>query len=95
MPSSGLRILGKVLWKPFDEQFGDVLDKFRRHRRLAEEEARLAEMIESAQERAEASKERVKSSAERDLAGIGRGNIVQIKEVVDLRETREIPLGPN
>jgi hypothetical protein len=48
----------KLLWKPFNQQFGDVIDKFRNHRDNLEKEAGLAHMIEEAGERKAQSDER-------------------------------------
>ena len=42
----------KLLWKPFDQQFGQQLNDFRQHQKNVENEAGLAHMIESADARA-------------------------------------------
>lgn len=42
----------KLLWKPFDLQFGRQLSGFRQHQKNVEKEAGLAHMIESADARA-------------------------------------------
>ena len=42
----------KLLWKPFDQQFGQLLNDFRQHQKSVEKEAGLAHMIESADARA-------------------------------------------
>ena len=42
----------KLLWKPFDQQFGQLLGDFRQHQKSVEREAGLAHMIESADARA-------------------------------------------
>ena len=42
----------KLLWKPFDQQFGQQLSDFRQHQKNVEKEAGLANMIESAEARA-------------------------------------------
>jgi len=55
----------KLLWKPFNQQFGDVIDKFRNHRDNLEKEAGLAHMIEEAGERKA-------QSDERAIARVGR-----------------------
>ena len=47
-----LKIIFKLLWKPFDQQFGQQLNDFRQHQKNVEEEAGLAHMIESADARA-------------------------------------------
>jgi hypothetical protein len=39
-------------WKPFDREFGEVLNKFRVHRDNVEKEANLCHMIEEANSRA-------------------------------------------
>ena len=47
-----LKMTLKLLWKPFDLQFGQQLSAFRRHSKNVEEEAGLANMIEAADARA-------------------------------------------
>lgn len=47
-----LRITFKLLWKPFDLQFGQQLSSLREHRKSVEKEAGLANMIEAADARA-------------------------------------------
>ena len=47
-----LKMTFKLLWKPFDQQFGQQLNDFRQHHKNVEEEAGLAHMIESADARA-------------------------------------------
>ena len=42
----------KLLWRPFDLQFGKQLSAFREHRKSVEKEAGLASMIEAADARA-------------------------------------------
>ena len=42
----------KLLWKPFDVQFGQQLGGFREHQKNVEKEAGLADMIEAADARA-------------------------------------------
>ena len=42
----------KLLWKPFDQQFGQQLSDFRQHQKNVEKEAGLAHMLESADARA-------------------------------------------
>ena len=42
----------KLLWKPFESQFGQQLDNFRNHRKNVEKEAGLSHMIEAADARA-------------------------------------------
>ena len=42
----------KLLWKPFDAQFGKQLNAFRQHQKNVEKEAGLADMIEAADARA-------------------------------------------
>lgn len=79
----------KMLWKPFDEEFGGTLDKFRRYRQLVEDEARLAHMIESMEEREESSKERARMAKERKLAEESRNVINDIKAAVDIQEESE------
>jgi hypothetical protein len=48
----------KILWKPFDREFGDVIDSFRAHRENVEREAELSHMIEAGSERAMAKSQR-------------------------------------
>ena len=47
-----LKVTLKLLWKPFDQQFGQQLSDFRQHQKNVEKEAGLAHMIESADARA-------------------------------------------
>ena len=47
-----LKVTFKLLWKPFDQQFGQQLDAFRKHQKSVEKEAGLANMIEAADARA-------------------------------------------
>ena len=47
-----LKMTFKLLWKPFDQQFGQQLSDFRQHQKNVEKEAGLANMIESADARA-------------------------------------------
>ena len=47
-----MKVTLKLLWKPFDQQFGQQLSKFRQHQKNVEKEAGLAHMIESADARA-------------------------------------------
>ena len=42
------KIVIKLFWKPFSQQFGQVVADFRQHRKNVEKEAGLAHMIESA-----------------------------------------------
>lgn len=42
----------KLLWKPFDVQFGQQIRAFREHQKDVEKEAGLANMIEAADARA-------------------------------------------
>ena len=42
----------KLLWKPFDVQFGQKISAFREHQWSVEKEAGLADMIEAADARA-------------------------------------------
>ena len=46
------KIALKLAWKPFDKQFGNILDDFRHHRKSVESEATVASMIEDANARA-------------------------------------------
>ncbi|KAL9118913.1 MAG: hypothetical protein Q9187_004535 [Circinaria calcarea] len=41
----------KLLWKPFNQQFGKVMDNFREHRKNVEKEAGIAHMIEAKEAR--------------------------------------------
>lgn len=38
-------------WKKFDRQFGDQIEKFRKHQKLVEKEVTTSHMIESAESR--------------------------------------------
>jgi hypothetical protein len=46
-----LSIAIKLLWKPFDQQFGTVMDDFREHRKNVEKEAALSHMVEAKEAR--------------------------------------------
>ena len=46
-----LKMTFKLLWKPFDAQFGQRLNAFRDHQKNVEKEAELANMIEAADAR--------------------------------------------
>lgn len=46
------KVTFKLLWKPFDLQFGQQLSAFRVHQKNVEKEAGLANMIEAADARA-------------------------------------------
>lgn len=46
------KVTFKLLWKPFDLQFGQQLSAFREHQKNVEREAGLADMIEAADARA-------------------------------------------
>ena len=49
---TSLKVGFKLIWKPFDRQFGQQLDNFRNHRRSVEKEAGLSHMVEAADARA-------------------------------------------
>lgn len=51
--SSSFRLLGRVLWKSFDQTFQDCLSQMREHSARVELEAKLAHMLEEAQARLE------------------------------------------
>jgi len=55
----------RILWKPFDRQFGDVVQSFRNHRDNLEKETALAHMIEEGDER-------IEQGYERTIARMGR-----------------------
>lgn len=42
----------RLIWKPFESQFGQKLDRFRNHRKNVEKEAGLSHMVEAADSRA-------------------------------------------
>jgi hypothetical protein len=46
------KIALKLAWKPFDRQFGHIIEDFRHHRKTVESEAAVANMIEDANSRA-------------------------------------------
>ena len=48
---SNFGIASKLLWKPFAQQFGKVMDDFREHRKKVEKEADISHMIEAKQAR--------------------------------------------
>ncbi|KAK6502864.1 hypothetical protein TWF481_007904 [Arthrobotrys musiformis] len=66
--SPSLKVGMKLLWKPFEAQFGHFMDNFRRHKANVEREAGLAHMIESSREREAQGQERQLEQAERNLA---------------------------
>ena len=49
---TSLKVGFKLVWKPFESQFGHQLDNFRNHRKNVEKEAGLSHMIEAADARA-------------------------------------------
>ena len=49
---TSLKVGFKLMWKPFDSQFGQQLDNFRNHRKNVEKEAGLSHMLEAAESRA-------------------------------------------
>lgn len=49
---TSLKVGFKLMWKPFESQFGRQLDSFRNHRKIVEKEAGLSHMIEAADARA-------------------------------------------
>lgn len=51
-PLTSVKVGFKLLWKPFESQFGQQLDNFRNHRKIVEKEAGLSHMVEAADARA-------------------------------------------
>ena len=49
---TSLKVGFKLIWKPFESQFGQQLDNFRTHRKNVEKEAGLSHMVEAADARA-------------------------------------------
>ena len=49
---TSLKVGFKLMWKPFERQFGQQLDNFRDHRKNVEKEAGLSHMVEAADARA-------------------------------------------
>lgn len=49
---TSLKVGFKLMWKPFESQFGQKLDDFRAHRKNFEKEAGLSHMVEAADARA-------------------------------------------
>ena len=49
---TSLKIGFKLIWKPFESQFGQQLDNFRNHRKNVEKEVGLSHMVEAADSRA-------------------------------------------
>ena len=49
---TSLKVGFKLMWKPFESQFGQQLDNFRNHRKNVEKEAGLSHMVEAADARA-------------------------------------------
>lgn len=47
-----LKVAFKLLWKTFEQQFGQQLNAFRKHQKNVEKEAGLANMIEASDARA-------------------------------------------
>lgn len=50
--STSLKIGFKLMWKPFESQFGQQIENFRNHRNSVEKEAGLSHMVEAADARA-------------------------------------------
>ncbi|KAK6334822.1 hypothetical protein TWF718_010268 [Orbilia javanica] len=63
-----LKVGMKLLWRPFEIQFGQFMENFRRHKANVEREALSAHMIESSEEREAQTEERRLQNAERSLA---------------------------
>ena len=49
---TSLKVAFKLVWKPFESQFGQQLENFRNHRKNVEKEAGLSHMVEAAEARA-------------------------------------------
>ena len=49
---TSLKVGFKLMWKPFESQFGQQIDNFRHHRKNVEKEAGLSHMVEAADARA-------------------------------------------
>lgn len=49
---TSLKVGFKLIWKPFEGQFGQQLDNFRNHQKNVEKEAGLSHMVEAADARA-------------------------------------------
>ena len=45
---TSLKVAFKLRWKPFEEQSGELIESFRRHRENVEKEANLSHLIEAA-----------------------------------------------
>lgn len=71
LPGGGLRAM-RLLWKPFDRDFGEVIEKFRQHAEKVELEANLSHMIEAAAERKAQGDERDAQALERVIAETDR-----------------------
>lgn len=56
----------KLLWKPFDRQFGQRMDEFRIHRKNVDKEAGLSHMVEAADARAVDTINRLQIKKERE-----------------------------
>ena len=56
----------RLLWKPFDRQFGQRMDEFRIHRKNVDKEAGLSHMVEAADARAIDRINRLQVNKERD-----------------------------
>lgn len=57
----------KLLWKPFKEDFGDVIGRFRQNAEKVELEVQLSHMIEAAAEREAQGRERESQALERAI----------------------------
>lgn len=62
----------KVVWKPFDEEFGNRIDKFRIHSERVDMEAQIAHMVEQANENRRQGNEKDAQALERHAAAKGR-----------------------
>lgn len=49
---TSLKVGFKLVWKPFESQFGQQLERFRNHRKNVEKEAGLSHMVEAVDARA-------------------------------------------
>ena len=48
----GKRSMISLVWKPFERQFGSLLQRFEEHKKIAEKEVSISHMIEAADSRA-------------------------------------------
>ena len=85
----------KLTWKPFDRQFGDILDNFRNHQKSIEKEAGLSHMIEGAEARALEKANRMQLERDNQGMPLSKAFLVRLFRGKSLHrnvQTKDLPL---